>query len=125
MEVFGIIARVAVGAVLLFSGYGKIRSRRWPMLAVEAGIPRFVVLTLPAFELILGLLLVGQLAHGFFGWVSVALFTAFLVVVSVQLATGKKAPCNCFGGDGESVIGWMTIARNIMFVVVALMGALL
>jgi uncharacterized membrane protein YphA (DoxX/SURF4 family) len=125
MEWIGIGARVLLGAVLLYAGWSKIRTRRWPLLALEAGIPRPVVLGLPAFELILGLLLVGQVQPDIVGWVGVALFVAFLAVVSVQFFTGVEASCNCFGGDGESVISWITIARNLLLLAVALTGALI
>ena len=124
MDYVGIAARVAVGAVLLVAGWSKIKNRRWPLLAIEAGVPRPVVLGLPAFELVLGLLLVAQVQAGVVGWVSVALFTAFLAVVSIQFATGSEAPCNCFGGDGESVVSKITIARNLVLLAVAVAGAL-
>ena len=75
---------------------------RWPLLlAIEAGIPRLIVIALPASEVVLGLLLVGQVLPHIFAWFAVALFTGFLgKVVSMQLATGRAVPCNCFGGDG-------------------------
>jgi uncharacterized membrane protein YphA (DoxX/SURF4 family) len=113
-------ARVVVGVVLIVAGIAKARSRSWPLLAVEMGTPKAVVLTLPAFETLLGLALVLQVGVPVIPWVAVALFVVFSGVVVARYFRRSDLPCNCFGGDGP-VTKW-TVLRNVALVAVAVLG---
>lgn len=120
-ELVVVIARVAAGLVLVAAGVGKLRSRTWPALAVEMGTPRAAVVMLPAFESMLGLALVLQVAVPWTAWVATVLFATFTGVVWLRLRGGSELPCNCFG-SGRGVITRITVARNIALVLVAFVG---
>jgi len=122
MDVVGIGARIAIGLVLLAAGASKLRARAWGVLALEMGVPRWIVTTLPAFECMLGLGLVLQVLPVVLPWVAVALFAGFTVVVVRQLWSGSEAPCNCFGGqDRRAVTGW-TVGRNLVLLALAVLA---
>ena len=123
-EIIGVLARVGVGAVLLFAGFEKLRSSRWPALAAEMHVPKAVIVALPSIELFLGLALVLQIVTGVTGWMAFAMFGAFTIVVTVQYASGSTAPCNCFGGKGEEAVSLVTIARNVGLMALAIVAAL-
>ena len=116
-----IAARLIIGTVLLIAGIGKLRSRTWPVLAVEMGTPKAVVVTLPAIESMLGIALILQLGGAVLAWPAIAMFAVFTVVVTSRYARGSALPCNCFGGEGP--ISRWTIVRNIALVALAVVGA--
>jgi len=120
----GVVARIFVGLVLIVAGTAKLRSRRWPLLALEMGTPRIIIMVLPAFETLLGLALVLQVARPIAPVIAAVLFAVFTVVVVSQYRSGSEAPCNCFGGNEEAPIGWTTILRNCLLLVVALAGVI-
>jgi hypothetical protein len=123
MTAVGVVARVAIGAVLMFAGISKLRTRTWGVLAMESGTPRFVVLTLPAVECLLGAALIIQLGGAWLPWVAVALFVAFTAVVMQRVWSGSKTPCNCFGSKrSQEPVDRMTVARNLVLLVIALAG---
>lgn len=121
MGFVGLAAGIAAGLVLMVSGFSKLRSGTWPALAAEMGTPRPVIVTLPAFEAMLGLALVLQVQPMVFGGIATALFAAFTAVIAVRYARGDRSPCNCFGGK-ESPINRWTIARNASLVVIAVLA---
>ena len=118
----GLVARLFLGAVFLAAGFAKLRSRHWAVLAIDAGTPRAVVVTLPAAEAMLGLGLVVQLAGGWLGWAALALLAAFTVAVVHRYVSGSKAPCNCFGSASHDPVGRLTIARNVLLLVIAVVA---
>jgi hypothetical protein len=121
----GIVARVAVGLVFIWAGVAKVRTSHWSMLAIEAGTPRLVVMTLPAVEALLGLALVVQLATAVVPWISVALLLAFTATLAQRYRKGSQAPCNCFGGSSNDPVDHTTFIRNAFLIAIALAGALL
>jgi hypothetical protein len=121
----GILARIAVGFVLLIAGVSKLRTRTWGLLALESGTPRPVVITLPAVEVLLGAAMVLQLFPAWLPWVGVVLFGAFLVVVVRRFVTGSEAGCNCFGSKrSQEPVDALTIVRNVVLIVVAVASTL-
>ncbi len=123
------VARVAVGAILLTAGWVKLRrgSRlfRDAVLAYDL-IPRRLVpllaVVVPALEALSGTSLVvglATLANAVLGFALIGIVTG---AVLVSLARGKRHFCGCMGfsGDDVRVIQWSIAYRNL-----ALMGALL
>jgi len=43
----------------------------------------------------------------------------FIVAISINLARGKKPDCNCFGQIHSEPVGWPTLVRNGLLVVIA------
>jgi hypothetical protein len=123
--IIAIAARVIVGAVLIYAAAAKLRTRTWPVLAVEMGVPKPVVLMLPAVEGIVGLALVLQIGAGWTAWIAAAMFMVFTAVVVRQFVSGNALPCNCFGAaGGEEAVNGYTIARNVALIALAFVGTL-
>jgi hypothetical protein len=53
--------------------------------------------------------------------VGVALLGTFTVLIAAALARGRSFDCACFGTDEQ--ISWSTVARNLVFLAVAVSGA--
>lgn len=124
IEVAAIVARLLIGAVLLYAGFSKLRSRRWHILAMETGAPRSAVVALPVVEALVGLALILLPTSAQAAWVALALLVLFTGFVVRQLVAGRRAPCNCFGGDGEEAAGWRTVVRNLILIALAFLATL-
>jgi uncharacterized membrane protein YphA (DoxX/SURF4 family) len=117
-------ARLAVGVVLLIAGAAKVRDPHWPAVAKRFGAPAWAVPALPWVELGLGAALVVQLGGRWPAVAAALLLAAFTVVVVRRVAVGDTVPCACFGVRADRPVGWATVARNGLLLVLAVVGAL-
>jgi hypothetical protein len=74
---------------------------------------------------VVGALLLVQLQRSLFSWAAVALFAAFTLLLAVRLAQGKRPHCACFGSLSASPIGAQHVVRNVVFITLAVCGAVL
>ena len=116
-------AAVTLGVVFLVAGAGKVVSRReWPAQAAQLGAPDVVAPLVPWWEIVVGALLVVGMASP---WPAVAagatlvVFTALLVRL---IARGEHPPCACFGVFSARPVGWGHVARNAVFVGLAVIA---
>ena len=122
----GIAAAVVVAAVLLLAGVLKLaRSDEWSVQAAGLGVPAVVATLVPFVEIGLGAALVVQWQRHPLAWAAVALFVAFTAVLIARLAQGQHPPCACFGALSSRPIGAAHIARNVVFITVAVLAATL
>ncbi len=125
-DVLGALVRIVLGLVLMIAGFAKLQTRTWGVLAREAGVPRLVVLTLPAIECTLGLALIAQVWIPVVSVLTLLLFLGFLVVIWNQYRSPSELPCNCFGSRPSALpVNKWTVARNIALVLLAIVGVLL
>ena len=118
-------AAVVVAVVLLVAGVTKVsQPRQWRSQAADLGVPRLVAAPVPFLELVLSALLLVQLQRHVVAWFAVALFVAFTVLLVVRLAQGQRPPCACFGSLSAGPIGPGHVARNAVFIAVAMVAAL-
>ena len=123
---FGVIAAVAVAAVLLLAGVTKVaRPTAWRAEAEGMGVRGLVVAAVPWVELGLGALLVAQVQRHVLGWLAAGLFVAFTVLIAVRLGQGRRPPCACFGALSAKPLGPGHLVRNAVFVGLAVAAALL
>jgi uncharacterized membrane protein YphA (DoxX/SURF4 family) len=119
----GTIAGVLLGLVFLLSGGSKVAAGpKWPTEAAALGAPEAVVPVIPWFELVLGGLLVVQIAAPWPAVVAVAtllVFTGFLVL---RLRGGNRPPCACFGAWSTKPLGWGHVVRNLCFVAIGIVA---
>ena len=121
----GIGAAVAVAVVLLVAGVSKVaQPGQWRSQAAGLGVPRLIAVAVPLVELLLGALLLVQLQRPVVAWCAVGLFVAFTVLLTVRLAQGQRPPCACFGSLSPAPIGPGHIARNAVFIALAVVAAL-
>ena len=112
-----IIARVCaavVGATLALAGAGKFTSwNQWLSNARRQHLWKFVAVSLPAIELVLGAaLLVLQPVPIVLGLATLLLvvFTSFL---AMQVLTKSQVPCACFGAHVNRPPSWLDVVRNL------------
>lgn len=111
MDVAGVVAQVAVAAVLLLAGLSKVRGRGRLRDTLEAlGIGR--VLGGPAAAAVVAAELAaaaGLLLAPTQRWpraMVVLLAVAFALAGIAAMAGGQRIACNCLGSTGRGTLGW-------------------
>jgi uncharacterized membrane protein YphA (DoxX/SURF4 family) len=121
----GIVAAVVVGAAFVLAGAAKLAmGARWPAQAKEFGVPWPVAQFVPWWELVVGALLVAQVARPITAWIAVGTLVLFSASIVAQLAKGKHPPCACFGAWSPKPVGLPTLARNAALIALAVVAAL-
>lgn len=125
MRILLLVGRVLLGAVFLYAAYTKLR-QPWQIFAMSINsynlLPEwaviFVARTLPAFELLLGVLLLLGYQLRYVAAASSALLLFFLAVMVRSYFKGQGIDCGCFGvGEALSV---KTLARDALLAAVSL-----
>ena len=122
-----VLAPVAVAVVLFVSGWAKVGDVTGTRLAfvamkVPAALTRpSVVRALPFAELLLGCALLLT-----WGWVlavaaaaATVLFLVYAALVARVLRAGEDVECHCFGTLGDDRVTSVTLARNLVLVLLA------
>jgi methylamine dehydrogenase accessory protein MauD len=78
-----------------------------------------VAVVVPLAELAVALALVAKASAWWGALGAVVLLMVFLVGIGVNLARGKRPDCHCFGQLYSEPVGWRTLARNGVLVVLA------
>ena len=89
------------------------------------GAPAVVVPVLPWFEIVLGAVLVVQVARVPAAAVAAVVLVAFTALIVRRLAQGEHPPCACFGAWSATPLGWSHVVRNVALIslaVVAMVG---
>lgn len=118
----GLVARVAVGVVLLAAGALKLRQPSWPATAAAFGAPAPVARAMPFAELALGGLLVAGVGLPWTAFAALILLAGFTAAVAVRLAQGAATPCGCFGESSAEPVGRRTVVRNLALGALAFTG---
>lgn len=120
-------AAILLGLAFLVAGGSKLAAGPgWAEQARGLGAPAVVIPVLPWFELVLGAVLVVQVAPIVAAVVALGLLVAFTVLIVRRLAEGRHPPCACFGAWSAKPLGWGHVARNVALIalgVVALVAA--
>jgi len=120
-----VVASVLLGAVFVVSGVVKLSApRQWRTQAADLGVPGAIAAVLPIVELVVGALLIAQLARRAAAIVAAVLLLAFTALLVMRLAQGRRPPCACFGALSSKPIGWGNIVRNAVLIVVAAVVAI-
>lgn len=122
MASLGVVARTAVGVVLLAAGIAKLASRSWVPAVRAYGLPRVFVPVLPWVEVVLGALVVAEVGGPLVEAAALALLLAFTVGVARKVAAGDAPPCGCFGEVSTRPATWLTVARNAVLCSLAALG---
>lgn len=123
MSAVGLVASILLGVVFIVSGGSKLAAGpAWPEQARGLGAPPQVVPVLPWFEIILGAVLVIQLAPRFAAAVALSLLAGFTVLIVRRLAEGKHPPCACFGAWSSKPLGRAHVVRNVGLVCLAVVA---
>ncbi len=118
-------ASVVLGAVFLLSGVLKVSSPlQWRAQSADLGVARPVAAVIPFVEVVVGALLVTQVARRVVALVAAALLVGFTALLVLRLAQGRRPPCACFGSWTTKPIGWRDVARNTVLLGLAAVVAL-
>ena len=107
LDVVGLLARLLLGAVLVWAGAAKIGSPLTAQRAVQAyeifpmDLAGAIGLALPFVEVVLGVLLLAGLFTRPAALVSTVLMLAFVAGIAQAWARGLTIDCGCFGGGGQ------------------------
>ena len=125
MNAVGVVCGVVLGLVFVWSGAAKMRAGdNWRIAGTafstsQPGIDRAVEFGLPWLEIVLGAVLVAQIApvvSGAAAGVLLLVLTAALVRV---IHRGESTPCMCFGAAARTDVSWRHVWRNAVFIVLA------
>ncbi len=121
----GWAAAIPLGIVLVLSGALKLAGRDiWRSQARTLGLPRLLIAGMPVLELVLGALLVVNVARRDAAVVAALLLVAFTYFLLRLLLMGRHPPCACFGALSRDAIGWGSIVRNLVLLGLATVAAL-
>ncbi len=119
------LASIVVGASFVVAGGSKLAAgEQWPVQASGLGAPGWTIPIAPWFELVVGALLVAQVARRPFAVVAILLLLVFTALIGNQLRLGRRPPCACFGAWSAKPIGAGHLARNAVLIVLAVLAAL-
>ncbi len=123
MSAVGLAASIVLGFVFLVSGGSKIAAGpAWPEQARGLGAPAIVVPVLPWAEIVLGAILVMQLAPIPAAAVALVVLLAFTALIVRRLSQGRHPPCACFGAWSAKPLGPGHVARNAGFMVLGVLA---
>lgn len=123
MDVAAVLASMVVGAVFVVSGSAKLANRpRWSTDARAMSVPAPVIEIVPWFELVLGALLVVQVARRPLSVVAVFTLIVFTVVLLSILRSGRRPTCACFGSWSDRPLGVGHVVRNAALIAVGLVA---
>lgn len=112
-----------LGLVFLVSGGSKIAAGdAWPGQARGLGAPAFVVPVLPWVEIVLGAVLVMQLAPLVAAATALVVLAVFTALIVRRLSEGRHPPCACFGAWSTKPLGPGHVARNVGFMALGVLA---
>ena len=117
-----LLLRLILGGCFLYAGILKIQS---PQAFVDS-IASFQLLpnpfinllaiTLPVFEVIVGLMLITGYERGLAALSVLILTSVFAVAMISALARGLQVDCGCFGtGEPSAFKTWLSLGRDLLF----------
>jgi uncharacterized membrane protein YphA (DoxX/SURF4 family) len=116
----GLVCRLTLGGVLLVAGYLKIGKTEISQMAVRSyellpiSIANFLGLTLPFFEVVIGLLLIVGAATRVVAALGGLTMVIFIIAIAQAWARGLSIDCGCFGGGGTVDPGQTRYLQEIL-----------
>lgn len=88
-----------------------------PLVAPLAGI-------LPLVEIVVGALLLVGFATRMTAWFAAAQISIFTIAIASAVMRGLTVSCGCFGAYDKTTTSWPEVARDALFVILAVVVAL-
>jgi uncharacterized membrane protein YphA (DoxX/SURF4 family) len=125
-----LLLRLAIGAIFIVAGVSKAGNAAL-FAAQIAGfrlLPEVLIaplaVMLPYWEILLGALVIVGLFTRAAAWIAVLLLALFDLAIASAVVRGMSVSCGCFGPNDATVTTWAEVARDAVFVVLALIVAL-
>ncbi|MGA0262718.1 MAG: MauE/DoxX family redox-associated membrane protein [Ilumatobacteraceae bacterium] len=123
MDTLRLVTSIALGLVMCAAGASKIRmGKAWIAQGRELGAPPAVLPIVPWIEMAIGALLIAQVATAVVAIVALVVLQLFTLLLIVNLGRGHRPPCACFGAWSAKPLGWGHVARNAVFMVLAVLA---
>lgn len=127
-----LIARVALGAVLIVAGLSKLRDAHafisglseFPVarsLARSATATRVLAAAVLSTELIVGLCLVSGLLAPYMAFIAAVMLGVFTAALIIAVVESKAQSCGCFGTKSKSTVHRMHVVRNVLLMSLAVL----
>ena len=116
----GLLSRLTLGGVLFVAGYLKVDKLDISQMAVRSyellpiPIANFLGLTLPFFEVVIGLLLILGAATRVVAALGGFTMFIFIIAIAQAWARGLNIDCGCFGGGGTVEPGQTRYLQEIL-----------
>ncbi|MEN9804685.1 MAG: hypothetical protein RIS41_1532 [Actinomycetota bacterium] len=123
MDVLRLVASIALGLVMCAAGASKIRmGRAWIEQGRNLGAPPAVLPVVPRVEIVVGALLIAQVATAAVSIVALIVLQIFTLLIVVNLGRGHRPVCACFGSWSAKPLGWGHVVRNVAFMALAVLA---
>ncbi|MFZ9853267.1 MAG: MauE/DoxX family redox-associated membrane protein [Ilumatobacteraceae bacterium] len=123
MDTLRLVTSIALGLVMCAAGASKIRmGKAWIAQGRELGAPPAVLPIVPWIEIAIGALLIAQVATAVVAIFALVVLQLFTLLLIVNLGRGHRPPCACFGAWSAKPLGWGHVARNVVFMVFAVLA---
>ncbi len=116
-------ASIVTGAVFVYSGAMKARSRSaWERQSRDLDVDPRVAPLVPGYELALGASVLSGVARPWPARLAVATLGVFTWFLARRMLDGSRPPCACFGSRSTRPLGRRHLLRNGALLVVAALG---
>ena len=123
MDVLRLVASIALGLVMCAAGATKVRmGRAWVEQGRAMGAPAVALPIVPWVEIVIGALLIAQIATAAVSIVALLVLQAFTLLIVFNLGRGRRPVCACFGSWSAKPLGWSHVVRNVVFMLVAVLA---
>jgi uncharacterized membrane protein YphA (DoxX/SURF4 family) len=125
-----LVLRLVLGAIFIVAGASKIGHaiEFATQIAAFRLVPQPLIapmaIALPFLEVLLGGYLVLGLFTRISAWIAVVLLLAFDGAIASAVVRGLSVSCGCFGPNDATVTSWGEVARDAIFVLLAVVVAL-
>jgi len=130
-EILALFCSMFIGVLFLTSGVSKLADKKMFVGVVRgfALLPdaaaTLVGTLLPYVEILIAVTLLLDVYRGAVLAVAIVLLTSFAIAVSINLLRGRSyISCGCFFAHENSPLTWFLVGRNVLLIVVAVVGAL-
>jgi uncharacterized membrane protein YphA (DoxX/SURF4 family) len=115
-----VVTSILLGLAFVVAGGSKVAAgQAWPEQARGLGAPSFVIPVVPWFEIVVGAVLIVQLAPVAAGVVALVTLLIFTGLIALRLTQGRHPPCACFGTWSAKPIGPGHLVRNGVLILLA------
>ena len=125
-----LVVRVVLGAIFVVAGVSKVghAAEFAQQIAAFRLLPQPVIapmaLVLPFLELLLGGYLIVGMYTRTAAWIAAVLLAVFDAAIASAVVRGMSVSCGCFGPNDATVTTWTEVARDAVFVAMAVFVAL-
>ena len=119
MSELALFLRLALAVVFALAAVGKLLDFRGAQEAVKgfgvpAAIAPVIAVSLPLVEALIAITLVPASSAVAGAAAALVLLAIFIILISIQLARGRRPDCHCFGQLHSAPVGLGTLVRNLV-----------